>query len=182
MNCRYIPLLPGPWVGREVLWLAYNLKDFLFSSGEGEDPSLGALSRYSALLWLCESVFTPARPSFLVFRGRGSTILQHLYRLVYFKVGFHLFQINLAQFVGDLDFYYGWFPHLVLIEVYSDEGEGRFAEWGWNNRKVMIFFFQHLSHWTLALFFRGTLVYQMCPSPWHGVKILSVWVSRETTT
>lgn len=34
----------------------------------------------------------------------------------------------------------------------------------------------------LLSFFRETLVYQMCPSPWHGAKILSVWVSRETTT
>lgn len=43
--------------------------------------------------------------------------------------------------MGDLDFYYGWFFYFVFIEVYLDEGEGRFVEWGWNNRKVMIFFF-----------------------------------------
>ena len=33
----------------------------------------------------------------------------------------------------------------------------------------------------LLFFSRGTLVYQMYPSPWHGVKILSVWALRETT-
>ena len=38
-------------------------------------------------------------------------------------------------------FYYGRFPGLELIELYSEEGEGDFAEWKWSNREVSYFFF-----------------------------------------
>lgn len=90
-----------------------------------------ARSTYELLVRTCQNL--------LAFRGRSRTIL-HLYRFIYIKGGFHLFRMHLVQFMGDLYFYYGWFPGLMLRELYSDEGESNFAEWGWNNRKVMVFF------------------------------------------
>lgn len=89
---------------------------------------------------------------------------------------------EMMLFKDQLYFYYGWFPGLVLMELNSNEDEGDFAEWGWNNRNVVCFSFNIFPTELLFSFFRGTLVYQMCPSPWRGVKILSVWVSKETTT
>lgn len=44
-------------------------------------------------------------------------------------------------FKDQLYFYYGWFPGLMLVELNSNEGEGDFAEWGWNIRNIVIFFF-----------------------------------------